>query len=114
MDRLTKHYRQLLGLDASWEVSEVSFSLEEKRAEIVLRHLGGAVTCPDCQAECSIADHTPQRAWRHLDTMQFETVLRDSAPWPVATGPVDKTVATMAAMTAVALRGRRPDTSRKG
>ena len=23
-----------------------------------------------------MADHAPERSWRHLDTMQFETVLR--------------------------------------
>jgi transposase len=80
MEKLTEHYRQLLGLDASWEVSEVSLSLEEKRVEIVLQRLGGSVTCPECRAECSIADHTPQRTWRHLDTMRFETILRARVP----------------------------------
>jgi transposase len=80
MNKLTEHYRQLLGLDASWEVSGVSLSLEEKRVEIVLRHLGGAVTCPECHDVCGIADHTPQRTWRHLDTMQFETILRTRVP----------------------------------
>jgi transposase len=80
MSKLTEHYRQLLGLDASWEVSEVSLSLEEKRVEITLVHRGGPVTCPDCDAKCSIADHAPERTWRHLDTMQFETVLRAQTP----------------------------------
>ena len=46
MNTLTEHYRQLLGLDASWEVSEVSLSLEEKRVEIALQRRGGAVECP--------------------------------------------------------------------
>jgi len=80
MSKLTEHYRQLLGLDASWEVSEVSLSLEEKRVKISLVHRGGPVTCPDCDAECTIADHAPERTWRHLDTMQFETVLRAQTP----------------------------------
>ena len=44
--------------------------------EIVVTHRGGRVTCPECGAECSIADHAPERSWRHLDTMQFETLLR--------------------------------------
>lgn len=80
MSELTEHYRQLLGLDASWEVSDVSLSLEEKRVEITLVHRGGPVTCPDCDAECAIADHSPERTWRHLDTMQLETVLRARTP----------------------------------
>ncbi len=80
MSKLTEHYRQLLGLDTSWEVSDVSLFLEEKRVEITLVHRGGPVTCPDCDAGCAIADHAPERTWRHLDTMQFETVLRAQTP----------------------------------
>ena len=30
MSKLTEHYRLLLGWDASWEVSDVSLSLEER------------------------------------------------------------------------------------
>ena len=80
MSHLTEHYRLLLGLDTAWEVSEVSLSLEEKRVEISLRHRGGRVTCPECGTECSIADHAPERTWRHLDTMQFETRLFARVP----------------------------------
>lgn len=80
MSKLTEHYRQLLGLDASWEVSEVSLSLEEKQVEIILVHCGDPVTCPECGVTCVIADHSPERTWRHLDTMQFETVLRARTP----------------------------------
>ncbi len=80
MSQLTEHYRQLLGLDASWKVSEVSLSMEEKRVDIGLSHRGGLVRCPECDAECPIADHAPERTWRHLDTMQFETLLRALPP----------------------------------
>jgi len=80
MSKLTEHYRQLLGLDASWEVSEVSLSLPEKRVEITLVHRGGPGTCPECDVECAMADHASERTWRHLDTMQFETVLRARTP----------------------------------
>jgi transposase len=80
MNKLTHHYQALLGLDTTWEVSAVILSLEEKRVEISLRHGGGAVVCPECGAECSLADHAPERTWRHLDTMQFETILRARIP----------------------------------
>jgi transposase len=80
MSELTRHYSVLLGLDTAWEVSEVSLSLEEKRVEILVTHKGGAVACPECGVECSIADHAPERTWRHLDTMQFETRLRARVP----------------------------------
>jgi transposase len=80
MNKLTEHYRLLLGLGAAWEVSDVSLSLEEKRVEILATHVGGPVTCPECGAECTIADHAPERTWRHLDTMQFETRIRARVP----------------------------------
>ena len=80
MKDLREHYGLLLGLDAAWEVSDVSLSLEEKRVSIRVMHTGGRVMCPECGAECSIADHAPERTWRHLDTMQFETILRASVP----------------------------------
>jgi len=47
---------------------------------IVLTHRGGRVKCPECGKECTIADHAPERSWRHLDTMQFETRLRARVP----------------------------------
>ena len=80
MSKLTEHYRLLLGLDAAWEVSDVSLSLEAKRVDILVTHVGGRVTCPECSGECSIADHAPERTWRHLDTMQFETRLHARVP----------------------------------
>jgi transposase len=70
----------LLGLDTAWEVSDVSLFLEEKRVDILVTHLRGRVTCPECGGQCSIADHAPERTWRHLDTMQFETRLRARVP----------------------------------
>jgi transposase len=80
MNRLTEHYRQLLGLDSSWEVSEVALSLEDRRVDIHLSHSGGKVACPECGVSCTIADHAPERTWRHLDTMQFETRLHAATP----------------------------------
>lgn len=80
MSELTKHYRQLLGLDAAWEVSDVGLSLEDNRVDILVTHGGGQVACPECGETCSIADHAPERTWRHLDTMQFETRLRARTP----------------------------------
>lgn len=80
MEKLSEHYGLLLGLDDSWEASEVELDLEGQRVEIRLTHRGGPVNCPECRTACSIADHAPERSWRHLDTMQFETVLRAATP----------------------------------
>lgn len=77
---LKDHYRLLLGLDSNWEVLDVELDLKASRVEIELQHGGGRVECPECGGTCSIADHAPERQWRHLDTMQFETILRARVP----------------------------------
>ena len=77
---LAAHYGMLLGLDHSWEVADVKLELEAKRVTIQLGFTGKRVTCPCCEASCTKADHAPVRTWRHLDTMQFETVLLARVP----------------------------------
>jgi transposase len=77
---LTMHYAMLLGLDDSWKVSEVKLEMEVKRVAIRLEHAGGPLACPECGAACTRADLAPERTWRHLDTMQFETVLTARVP----------------------------------
>jgi transposase len=75
------HYGQLLGLDDAWQVSGVDLSLEDQRVVIQLEHRQGQpVCCPGCGHQRPLKDHAPQRTWRHLDTMQFETVLTARPP----------------------------------
>lgn len=81
MKDLAKHYALLLGLDESWRVVDVDLSLEEQKVEIRLE------ADPRCERCCSLCgqsaglhDHAPERSWRHLDTMQFETVLTARVP----------------------------------
>ena len=81
MDKLTEHYAQLLGLGEGWQVERVDLDLTAQRVEIRLgRVAGAAVCCPDCQTVRPLKDHAPERRWRHLDTMQFETVLVARVP----------------------------------
>ena len=75
METTTEHYRLLLGLDDAWDVVRVDLSLEEKRVEIGLEYVAAGGTCPECGGDGPLADHAPERKWRHLDTMQFETIL---------------------------------------
>jgi transposase len=77
---LLSHYALLLGLDTSWKVAEVKLEMESKRVLIRLDHVGKQVTCPECGTACSCHDLAPERTWRHLDTMQFETVLTARVP----------------------------------
>lgn len=81
MDTLNTHYARLLGLDGSWQVVDVDLSLEEQKVEIRLEHaVGEPACCPDCGCVRPLKDHAPERSWRHLDTMQFETVLTARVP----------------------------------
>jgi transposase len=78
---LQKHYALLLGIGSPWEVKTVDLSLEGKKVEIELGwQWGAAAQCPECGRECSIHDCAPERTWRHLDTMQFTTLIRARAP----------------------------------
>ncbi len=80
MDSLKSHYRQLLGLDDSWIVTSVNLDLVGKRVVIRLEHVGNKLVCAECSKGCSMKDHAPERRWRHLDTMQFETILEARVP----------------------------------
>jgi transposase len=78
---LQKHYALLLGVGSPWEVKNVELKLAEKKVEIELGwQWGAAAKCPECGRECSIHDCAPERTWRHLDTMQFTTLIRTRTP----------------------------------
>jgi len=78
---LKAHYKQLLGLDANWRVADVDLALESQRVEIVVEWSGGKeVSCPQCGELCALYDLCRERRWRHLNTMQFETVIRCRVP----------------------------------
>lgn len=75
MDSLKSHYRLLLGLDKHWDVANVALDVASKSVTISLEYRGSGGVCPECGAQCGLKDHGPERRWRHLDTMQFETIL---------------------------------------
>ena len=78
---LQQHYAQLLGIGSPWEVKTVELKLTEKKVEIELGwQWGAAAKCPECGRACSIHDCAPERTWRHLDTMQFTTLVRARTP----------------------------------
>jgi len=80
-NELQKHYALLLGVGSPWEVKNVELRLAEKQVEIELGwRWGAAAECPECRRECSIHDCAPERTWRHLDTMQFITLIRARTP----------------------------------
>jgi transposase len=78
---LQKHYALLLGIGSPWGVKTVALKLAEKKVEIELGWEWGAdAQCPECGQACSLYDCAPERTWRHLDTMQFTTLIRARTP----------------------------------
>jgi len=78
---LRVHYGLLLGLESSWVVADVDLALEQQRVEIAVEWAGGKeASCPQCGEACALYDLREERRWRHLDTMQFETIIRCRVP----------------------------------
>lgn len=78
---LHQHYRLLLGIEAPWQVEDVKLDLPGKKVEIRLGWTTGAkAPCPECGKACGVYDYAPVRTWRHLDTMQFQTVIQARTP----------------------------------
>lgn len=75
-----EHYEQLLGLRSPWSVAKVDLNMEKLRVDIYVEHLEQKDKCPECGASCRIYDEAAERTWRHLDTMQFETLLHARTP----------------------------------
>lgn len=76
MNNLTEHSARLLGLGDDWQVADVELDLPSQRVSIRLQQVAGSIgCCPPCGHTHPLKDHAPERQWRHLDTMQFETIL---------------------------------------
>lgn len=74
-------YRQLLGLMEPWKVAEVKIDFEELKVDVWVEWPPEEqASCPECRKGCLIYDHREERQWRHLDTMQFQTILHCRIP----------------------------------
>jgi transposase len=80
MQKLTDHYQQLLGLPDTWKVDDVNLSVSGLKIEVNLRFTGDDVLCPKCGDHAKAYDKAPEQRWRHLDTMQFETIIIARVP----------------------------------
>jgi len=73
-------YAKLLGIEDPWFVRDVDARLEKSEVEV---HIGfepdARLECPECGATCGRYD-SRTRSWRHLDTMQYRTVLTADVP----------------------------------
>jgi transposase len=77
---LCEHYGRMLGLTEGWKVSGVDLRLEEKRLELRLAWERSGAICPECGTSMNRHDLSPERKWRHLDSMGFETILLARIP----------------------------------
>ena len=76
-----EHYEQLLGLSGAWKVSAVQLELAAKMVVVEIYYdQSQPLECPECGQSCPHYDDRDMREWRHLDTMQFETLLRCEVP----------------------------------
>jgi len=73
-------YAKLLGIEAPWFVRDVDARLDAREVEVLIAFADDAeATCPECGKACRRYD-TRKRTWRHLDTMQYRTLLTADVP----------------------------------
>jgi transposase len=79
--RDTKLFETILRLEAPWHISRVELDTDGQCIELCVEH-GADVRwpCPECAAELACRDHAEERIWRHLDTYQFQTLVRARVP----------------------------------
>ena len=93
MDTLSQHYHRMVGLNEDWTISDVELDTNTRTLTLSLEFVGSSVTCPECGAGCSKKDHAASRSWRHLDAMQFQTVLTARVPRSACNACGVKTIA---------------------
>jgi transposase len=74
-------YRRILGIEAPWQVARVELQLQQGEVHVYLAHQNNPEwACAECGALGPLYDHQPERAWRHLDTCQYRTILHAAPP----------------------------------
>ncbi len=80
MRDLNTHYQLLLGLNSSWSVDDVNVHINSKKVGVDVSYSDKEYSCPVCGESTKFYDFAPKRHWRHLDTMQFKTIITASIP----------------------------------
>lgn len=74
-------YQQLLALTPPWTVTRVALDVAAQRVDVWADAAPGTTwPCPTCGQRLPTYDHAPERAWRHLDSCQFQTFLHARPP----------------------------------
>ncbi len=73
-------YTKILGLSAPWHVADVALNMAGKSVTITIDlEPDAALLCPKCNKKAARYDSNPHM-WRHLDTMQFATLVKADVP----------------------------------
>lgn len=73
-------YKSLLNLDSNWDISDVELDMSSGIILVHLKFISKIGICPVSKQVSSIYDYSPERKWRHLDTMQYQTWLVARVP----------------------------------
>jgi transposase len=73
-------YQKLLGLSDPWSVARVELALAKGQIDVWVEHGEHGWKCSECGEPCPLYDHAEERTWRHLDTMQYTTILHARTP----------------------------------
>ena len=77
----TALYEQLLGLQSPWSVKSVDLSLTDRRVVVEVALKRGQVWAdPTDNTKRAHINGWSERQWRHLDTCQFETLIKARVP----------------------------------
>lgn len=73
-------YKKVLGIKEPWIVSGVQLDVKQRVVTIAVSYDSTVpLACPVCGGHSSIYDRQLRR-WRHLDTMQFKTIIECEVP----------------------------------
>jgi transposase len=73
-------YQTLLGLSDPWYVDRVELRLQQHEVHVWVEDGEHSWLCPECMVVCPLYDHSEERMWRHLDTMQYTTLVHARPP----------------------------------
>jgi len=72
-------FTHALGIQPPWEIKEVRVDLEAQRVTVEVECVQRVWADPETQQRLHLHGSEP-RSWRHLDMMQFETVIEARVP----------------------------------
>lgn len=74
-------YQTVLGLPEPWIVESVELRPRDQEVLVCVGpRASAALRCPECATESPGYDRAEERRWRHLDTMQYHTILSCRVP----------------------------------